>query len=89
MKNKIVGLLMSVMIAFSLVGCSDDVDPCNKQFADLTYSFERAIIRLPNGDIIEGNVDSWRIYTDSDQIQVKIDGITYSVHSSNIVLIAE
>lgn len=62
---------------------------CNKQLVDTTYSFDRAVISLPNGDIIEGTVDSWTDYADGDQIQVKINGTTYLVHSSNIVLIAE
>jgi ribosomal protein S1 len=62
---------------------------CNKQLFDTTYSFDRAIISLPNGDIIEGKIDSWTDYADGDQIQVKINGITYLVHSSDIVLIAE
>jgi ribosomal protein S1 len=62
---------------------------CNKQLFDTTYSFDRAIISLPNGKIIEGKIDSWTDYEDGDQIQVKINGTTYLVHSSDIVLIAE
>lgn len=62
---------------------------CNKQIIDVTYSYERAILSLPNGEIIEGKVESWRDYDDGDQIQVKIDGKQYLVHSSNIVLISE
>ena len=62
---------------------------CNKQIIDLNYKFDRAIISLPNGDIIEGNVQSWKDYDDGDQIQVKIDGKTYLVHSANIVLIVD
>lgn len=61
----------------------------NKQVIDVTYSFERAIIELPNGEIIEGKVSSWKDYDDGDQIQVKINGKTYLVHSSDIVLISE
>ena len=62
---------------------------CNKQMVDLTYSYERAILSLPNGEIIEGRVTSWTDFEDGDQIQVRIDGKTYLVHSSNIVLISE
>ena len=62
---------------------------CNKQLFDTTYSFDRAIVSLPNGEVIEGRVDSWKDFDDGDQIQVKIAGTTYLVHSSNIVLIAE
>ena len=62
---------------------------CNKQVFDTTYSFDKAIISLPNGTIIEGKIDSWTDYEDGDQIQVKINGITYLVHSSDVVLIKE
>ena len=62
---------------------------CNKQIFDTTYSYERAIIYLPKGEVVEGKVQSWTDYEDGDQIQVKIDGKQYLVHSTNIVLISE
>ena len=62
---------------------------CNKQMVDLTYSYERAILSLPDGEVIEGKVSSWTDFEDGDQIQVRIDGKTYLVHSSNIVLISD
>ena len=62
---------------------------CNKQMVDLTYSYERAILSLPNGEVVEGKVTSWTDFEDGDQIQVRIDGKTYLVHSSNIVLISD
>ena len=60
-----------------------------KQIFDMTYSYNRAILYLPNGEVIDGKVDSWTDYEDGDQIQVKINDKTYLVHSSNIVLISE
>ena len=62
---------------------------CNKQMVDLTYSYEYAIIGLPNGEVVEGKVSSWTDFEDGDQLQVKIDGKTYLVHSSNVVLISD
>lgn len=59
---------------------------CNKQIFDVTYSFDYAIIELPNGNVVEGKVSSWTDFADGDQIQVVIDGTTYLVHSSDIVL---
>lgn len=82
MKKILIVLLVLVMMLTALTGC-------NKQLFDTTYSFDRAIISLPNGKIIEGKIDSWIDYEDGDQIQVKINGITYLVHSSNIALIEE
>ena len=83
--KKIIALLLALVIALSVALLAG----CNKQMVDLTYSYERAILSLPNGEIVEGRVSSWTDFEDGDQIQVKIDGKTYLVHSSNIVLISD
>lgn len=62
---------------------------CNKQILDTTYKFDKAIVSLPDGTVVSGKVDGWKDFEDGDQIQVKINGVTYLVHSSNIVLIKE
>ena len=62
---------------------------CNQQLFDTTYRFDRAIISLPDGTIVEGKVSSWTDFADGDQIQVVIDGVTYLTHATNVVLIAE
>ena len=80
--KKIKALILAVLTVMVLSGC-------NKQMVDLTYSYEYAIISLPNGEIVEGKVSSWTDFQDGDQIQVKIDGKSYLVHSSNIVLISD
>lgn len=85
MKGKLImfiaGVLATIMV-ISMVGW-------NKQLWDTTYTFDRAIISMPNGEVIDGKVTSWTDFEDGDQIQVKIDGKTYLVHSTNIVLISE
>ena len=81
--KKIIALALTIILVVTLAACG------NMQIIDTTYSFERAIISLPNGEVVEGKVTSWGDYENSDQIQVKIDGKTYLVHSSNIVLISE
>ena len=58
---------------------------CNKQVVDLTYSYSYAQLRMPDGTIVDGKLNSWDDY-EGDQLQVKIDGVTYLVHSSNVVL---
>lgn len=78
--KKILATILSLGMVFSLAGCG------NRQMIDLTYSYKYAIISLPNGEIIEGKVDSWRDYEDGDQIQVTVDGVTYLVHAANAVL---
>ncbi len=61
----------------------------NRQLIDIKYRFDRAVIRLPSGEIVEGRVSSWLDYDDSDVVQVKIDGVTYLTHYSNVCLIGD
>lgn len=82
MKRKILAALVVFIVVMTLLLVS-----CNKQVFDTTYSYDRAILSLPNGEVIDGKVTSWKDYEDGDQIQVKINGVSYLVHSSNIVLI--
>lgn len=82
MRNKRLLFLVVVLMSLLLVGC-------NKQLIDMTYSFDRAIISLPNGEIVEGKIQSWKDFDDGDQVQVKINEKTYLVHSINVVLISE
>ena len=84
--KKIIAILLVAVIALSMALITTG---CNKQLVDLTYSYEYAIIGLPNGETVEGKVSSWTDYEDGDQLQVKIDGKTYLVHSSNVVLISK
>ena len=83
MKKILATLMITLLMVITLSGCG------NKQIIDTTYTFDKAIISLPNGDVVEGKVDGWTDYEDGDQIQVKINGVTYLVHSSNVVLIKE
>ena len=80
MKKFFVICIMIIVLACLLLGC-------NKQIIDLNYSFNYAIIELPNGDIVEGEVQSWTDYEDGDQIQLKIDDVVYLVHSADVALI--
>lgn len=82
MKKRILAVISAIILCLALAGC-------NKQVFDTTYSFSSAIISLPDGRVVTGEVQSWKDYEDGDQIQVKIDGVTYLVHSSNVVLIAD
>lgn len=83
MKKIISVILMIFMVASLCVACG------NRAVFDTTWSFERAIIFLPDGEKIEGAVTTWDDYESSDMIQVTIDGETYLTHSSNVILISE
>lgn len=80
--KKVLVLLIALASACSLTAC-------NRQVIDTTWSYDRAIARLPDGTIVEGKVESWSDYEDGDQIQIKIDGKVYLVHSVNVALISE
>lgn len=82
MRNILAILLMIFAMVPMLCGC-------NYQMVDTKYTFDRAIIQLPDGTIVDGKVQSWRDYEDGDQIQVKIDGVTYLVHAADVALIDE
>ena len=88
MNNKRKALLATILIVFMLVVLAMCTG-CNKQIFDTTWSFERAIIFLPDGEKLEGAVTSWNDFDGSDMLQLEIDGKMYLTHSSNIVLISE
>ena len=77
--RKVVAML--VVLGLSLTGC-------NYNMIDLEYRFDRAIIKLPNGEVVEGKVTSWTDY-DGERLQVEIDGVLYLTSSYNCVLIRE
>ena len=52
MKKKLFAAILALGMALSLAGCG------NRQMIDLTYNYKYAIINLPNGEIIEGKVES-------------------------------
>lgn len=82
MKKKIVGLFLVLsIVGGTLTGCG------NKDMFDTVYTYDRAIIELPDGTIVDGKVDSWTDY-DGEQLQITIEGKVYLVSSTNVVLIA-
>ena len=82
MKKFIIAALLAIN-TFAITSCG------NKQLFDTVYSFDRAIISLPDGIKIEGKVEGWKEYEDSDSIQIKINGVYYYTHLQNVVLISE
>ena len=83
MKKKLFAAILALGMALSLAGCG------NRQMIDLTYSYKYAIISLPNGEIVEGKVDSWKDFEDGDQLQITVDDVTYLVHATDAALMTE
>ena len=61
----------------------------NRSLLDTKNRFDYAIISLPNGEVVEGKVSSWLDYSDSDVVQITIDGKTYLTSYMNACLIDE
>ena len=82
--KKIALIIFLAIILVSCTGCY------NTQPFDTTHDYDRAIVYLPNGEIVEGRVSSWTSWTsfgDGGAVQIKIDGKTYLTHICNVCLI--
>lgn len=77
--KKLASVILATELIFTATGC-------NRQIADLTCKYNYAYISLPNGDCIEENAQSWFKYDDGDQIQIKINDITYLTDTTRVVL---
>lgn len=83
MKRRLIALGLVFCMVLSLSACG------NKAFIDTTYTFNRAIIKLPNDEVIEVKIKQWTDFGDGDQIQITDeDNQVYLVHSINCVLLA-
>lgn len=81
--------VLMIVVVFSIVLFTMIYAFTNKSIIDTTYSFEEAIISMPNGEVVQGKVSNWTDFDDGDQLQICIDGKTYLTHASNVVLISK
>ena len=79
-----------ILVLILILSLSISAYAYNKSIFDTKYHFNYAYVGLPNGKTIEGKVQSWKDWEDSDMLQVTFeDGITYYSHSSNIMLVSK
>lgn len=90
MKKWKVMLLIAVLIAsvFLFSGCE------GKTGNRITYgkdvqTFTYAYIVLDGKEVAKGAITQWRDYSDSDVVQILVDGKFYLTHYSNVVMIAD
>lgn len=76
-----------IAMILALVAVASVFSGCNKQIIDTNHSFDYAYILLPNGECVEGPVQSWLDYDDGDQLQIKIGGTVYLTDTTRAVLI--
>lgn len=60
----------------------------NVDLIDTVYKFDRAVIAMPDGTVVDGKVDKWSD-TDGDCVQIKIGDKIYLTHYENVVMISE
>lgn len=59
----------------------------NKDIFGMTYTFKHATIKLPNGEIIDGDVKEWAREEKTDSVRVTLkNGRTYFTSTTNVVL---
>lgn len=73
------------LLAGLVVGLALLMSGCNRDIVDTVHRYDYTIMQLPDGRVVEGNVQQWRDY-EGDVLQVKVNDITYYIHSENIVL---
>ena len=83
MIKRIALTILTIVLVFFLCACG------NHDTFDIVHTFDRVIIQLADGSVVKGKCQNWRDYENSDMMQVKVDGKTYLVHSTNCTLIAE
>lgn len=83
----ILGAVFAFFIDLVIMSGTSPAEAFNMKVFDTTWSFDQAQIDMPDGTVVEGHVDSWKDYDDSDSILVTIDGKTYYTHLSRAVLI--
>jgi len=89
MKTRIPKIIAAVAAALCLGGCGMTEIVGNHDLLGLEYDFQYAMLKLPNGQVYAGEVQSWYRSDATDRIRVTIDGISYVTQYSNVVLFSE
>lgn len=90
MKIRKMAALVLILAVMVLVLCGCQVRTGNRITSGLDIqTFNYAYVYVGNEKIVEGYVSQWRDYTNSDAVQVMIDGKYYLTFYSNVVLVAD
>lgn len=78
------------IIILAMLMCLTMFTACgNKNYFRGEHNFKYAYISLPNNEVVEGEVTSWKDFEDGDQLEITINGITYLTDSTRCVLMSE
>ena len=88
MKKILAGILIVVTVLI-MTGC-DEITTGNRVTAGRdVQTFQYCYINLGENKIKEGYVTQWRDYSNSDVVQVLVDGCYYLTHYTNVILVAD
>lgn len=80
-------IFVLVLALVALLGCLV-LTSCNYDIIDTQFSYDTAIISLPNGEGLTLQVAKWRDYEDGEQLQITdTEGNVWLVSSYNCVLV--
>lgn len=85
--KKIIAVVVVLAIAAGFVYVGSNFRLGNKRVIDLNYTYDRAMIRMPDGNVLDIEIADWSDY-EGEQIQV-VDkaGNVFLVSSYNCVLV--
>lgn len=84
MKKIVFVVVLCILVCLGLTGCRVG----NRQIGfDTKQRFDEAIIFTPTYEVVSGDIEAWRDFSESDTVQVTVNGITYLTHYSNVILI--
>ena len=81
--------LIAIIVLCVAIVCCSACNYASYDFVDTNYHFDKAIIKMPDGEIITVDIQTW---ADSEGEQLTItakDGTRYLVSSINCILIEE
>ena len=88
MKKKITIIIVLITLVIGLCACQTQTGNRVTGGADV-QTFTYAYIYLGDTKIVEGYITQWRDYTNSDTIQIMINGRYYLTHYSCVVMVAD
>ena len=82
--------MKKILLATLLVACMVLFAACgNYDLCDIEYTFDKAIVKFPDGTIETLEIKNWTDY-DGEQLQITTkDGTVYMFNSVNCVLVKE
>ena len=85
--KKIISIILITGIILAFTSCSSS--PTNRKFIG-NDEYNKAIIKLPDGSVVEVEIENWMPNTYNDGLVIiSKDGTKYRVNSVNCILIKE